>query len=232
MKNILSVLVLSLVLMPLFSCAQEEVKKDSLDFKYREDQFYFGVTYNLIKNEADNMVQNGFSSGFHFGFIRDMPINSKRNIAIGLGLGYSGNSINQNLRISKDTSGNSIYEVVESGTFSKNKLALHMIEVPLEFRWRTSTPEDYRFWRIYSGLKFGYIFASSSKYKGDLDNLKVTQLDNLNKFQYGFTLTAGYDKFNVHLYYALNTIFDTNAKVNDEALNASIIKIGLMLYIL
>lgn len=232
MRNSLYFLVLSVIWMPLSLSAQEPIKNDSLDSKYREDQFYFGVTYNLLNNEASNIVQNGFSSGFHFGLIRDMPINKKRNFAIGLGLGYSGNSINQNLRISKDTSGNTVYEVVESGTFSKNKLALHMVEVPLEFRWRTSTAKDYRFWRIYSGIKLGYIFSSSSKYKGDLDNIKVTQLDNLNKLQYAFTLTAGYDKFNVHLYYALNTIFDTNAKIDNNELNASILKIGLMLYIL
>jgi len=213
--------------------SQNETQTDSLDYSYKEDQFYFGVTYNLLRQQPDGMVQNGFSSGFHLGFIKDMPINSKRTIAIGLGLGYSGNSINQNLRISKDNQGNTQYDIVESGTFSKNKLSLHMIEMPLEFRWRTSTAKDYRFWRIYSGIKIGYIFASSSKYKGDLNNLKVSNLDNLNTLQYGLTLTAGYDKFNVHIYYALNSIFDSSAtKTNGTSINARIFRIGLMLYIL
>ena len=46
----------------------------SVDDKYREDQFYVAITYNLLGNKPNDVSQNGFSSGFHIGFIRDMPI--------------------------------------------------------------------------------------------------------------------------------------------------------------
>ena len=75
----------------------------SVDNEYREDQFYISVTYNLLGRKLDGISQSGFSSGFHVGFIRDMPINKKRNVAIGLGLGISSNSFNQNLLISKNS---------------------------------------------------------------------------------------------------------------------------------
>ena len=65
--------------------------------KYREDQFYLGLTFNLLTNKPEAMEQNGFSGGLQFGFIRDMPINKQRNWAIGVGAGISMNTYNQNL---------------------------------------------------------------------------------------------------------------------------------------
>ncbi|GAL78818.1 hypothetical protein JCM19274_3376 [Algibacter lectus] len=73
----------------------EEVVETEVDSKYKEDQFYFGVTYNLLGSRPTDVKQSGFSTGFHLGFIKDMPINAARNKAIGLGIGLSANSYNQ-----------------------------------------------------------------------------------------------------------------------------------------
>jgi len=203
-----------------------------LDRSYREDQFYFGVTYNLLNKMPAEMAQNGFSSGFHFGFIRDFPINDERNLAIGLGIGYSANSINQNLQVSEDDQGNLTYSIIESGMFTRNKFSLHILELPIEFRWRSSTPETYKFWRIYAGFKIGYVFASSVKFKGQPKDYKLKGMEDFNLLQYGLTISAGYDKFNAHLYYSLNAIFKNEAELNGDQLDATMVKIGLMLYIL
>ena len=64
------------------------------------------MTYNLLVKRPKDINQSGFSSGFHLGFIKDMPINKNRNAAIGIGLGYSGNSFNQNMWINKNYAGN------------------------------------------------------------------------------------------------------------------------------
>lgn len=232
MKYLVLILLIALGFQTL--CLGQEITDptETPDDKYREDQFYFGVSYNLLRRMPSDMTQNGFSSGFHFGFIRDMPVNPERTLAFGLGLGYSANSINQNLFISKDSQGNLSYQIVESGSFSKNKMIMHFVEVPFEFRWRTSTAASYKFFRFYPGFKIGYLFASSVKYKGDEGEFKLTKIDDFDKLQYGFTLSAGYDKFNAHVYYALNSIFKEQAKLNTQSLQTSIIKIGLMLYIL
>jgi len=142
-----------IIAVPLWS--QEGVFVD-VDSLYREDQFYAGITYNLLNKRPDGISQNGFSSGIHFGFIRDMPINERRNVSIGVGLGYSGNSFNQDLQISRDASGVVSYtELTDLSSFTKNKFATHIIEMPIEFRWRTSTKSSYKFWRIYTGFKLG-----------------------------------------------------------------------------
>jgi len=205
-----------------------------VDNKYREDQFYASITYNLLGRKTSGVSQIGFSSGFHAGFIRDMPINKKRNVAIGIGLGLSTNSYNQNLLISEEN-GELSYAIIDDDvSFSKNKFSTYLIEMPIEFRWRTSTATEYDFWRIYTGLKVGYVVYNSSKFIGIPDNIKLSNIDDFNTLQYGLTISAGYSNVNFHFYYALNSIFDTNTKLNsdNESIEMNAVKIGLIFYIL
>ena len=212
--------------------AQDIVNKD-LDSLYREDQFYIGVVHNFFENTPRGFSQTGFSPGFNFGFIRDMPINKDRTLAIGLGLGYSINSFNQNLLINKDDLGTISYTILEdSNTFSKNRFTTHLLEAPFEFRWRTSTAADYNFWRFYAGFKFSYMFANKTKYRGNLGNFNFANIDTFNKLQYGLTLSAGYNTWNIYVCYTLNPIFSNDVKLNGEDLNMNIIKAGLIFYIL
>ena len=213
--------------------AQESNTK-IIDSLYKEDQFYAGITYNLLGHKPNDLSQNGFSLGFHAGFIKDMPVNERRNVAIGIGLGYSTNSFNQNLLIVKDDLGNTNFNVVNENitTISKNKFSQHLLELPIEFRWRTSTPTSYNFWRIYTGFKIGYVFTNTTKFKGDLGNFKYTNIEEFNKFQYGLSLSMGYNTWNLYIYYALNPIFSSEAKLNGENIDMNAIKIGLMFYVL
>ncbi|MDG1731108.1 MAG: porin family protein [Algibacter sp.] len=215
-----------------FCFAQENTLK-KIDSLYKEDQFYAGITYNLLDKKPKSLNQSGFSLGFQLGFIKDMPINAARNVAIGIGLGYSANSFNQDLFINKNNTNSFEYSILsDSQTYSKNKFSIHLVELPIEFRWRTSSPTEYNFWRIYTGFKFGYMIANTSKYEGDLGRIKYTNNEDFNRFQYGLTLSAGYNTWNIHLYYALNSIFSKDVKLNGEHLDISVAKIGLMFYIL
>ncbi|MEH1007375.1 porin family protein [Winogradskyella sp. ECml5-4] len=208
--------------------------KSELYKDYREDQFYASVTYNLINEKPDGISQNGFSSGFHLGFIRDMPINERRNVAIGLGLGISSNSYNQkNILIEEGNNGIEFNSIDESEyNVSKNKFTTYLFEVPLEIRWRTSNATDYNFWRIYTGFKVGYLLYNSTKFMSEVENVKLSNIDSFNKFQYGLTLSAGYSTWNFHVYYGLNPIFDSNSKLNTKTIDMKSLKIGLMFYIL
>jgi hypothetical protein len=211
----------------------EDTDKAELYKNYREDQFYASVTYNLLNNKAEDVSQSGFSTGFHFGFIRDMPLNERRNFALGLGLGISTNSYNQNMSI-LEINNELEYLIIDDSevNVSKNKFTTYLVELPIEIRWRTSTAIDYKFWRIYTGFKVGYLLYNSSKFRSEAGNQKLSNLDDFNKFQYGLTLSAGYGMWNFHLYYGLNSIFNDNAKLNGEAIDMKSFKIGLMFYIL
>lgn len=201
--------------------------------KYREDQFYASVTYNLLNEKPSNVSQSGFSTGFHFGFIRDMPINKDRDFALGLGIGVSTNSYNQNLYID-EVNNEYIYSVIDESEInvSKNKFTTYLVEFPLELRWRTSTPTDYNFWRIYTGFKLGYLLYNSTKFNSDKGDNNLSQIEDFNKLQYGLTLSVGYGTWNFHFYYGLNTIFDSSAQLEGKSIDMKSIKIGLMFYIL
>jgi hypothetical protein len=214
--------------------AQEEMVKDSvIDTNYREDQFYIGATYNVLINKPDGVTQSGFSIGLHLGFIRDFPINNSRTKAIGVGLGLSTNSYNQNLLINEVN--NDIEFSVLDGSqvdFSKNKFFTHLIELPIEYRWRNSSPTTYKFWRVYGGFKLGYMLRNGTNFKGDLGSFKIINSDVFNKFQYGLTLSTGYNTWNFHVYYALNTLFNDQVTSSQTNLDVSEIRVGLMFYLL
>ncbi len=218
---------------PLAIAQEEMLDTKVVDSLYREDQFYLGVTYNLLSNKPEGISQNGFSSGFHFGIIRDMPINKNRNNAIGVGLGLSINSFIQDLLISEDSNKASVFSELDAieTVFSKNKFFTYLIELPVEFRWRTSTSTDYDFWRIYTGFKVGYQFANATKFVGQPEVIQLNNIDEFNTLQYGLTLSLGYSTWNFHVYYGLNKLFD-NANLDGQSINIKTLKAGLMFYIL
>ncbi|QDO92989.1 PorT family protein [Formosa sediminum] len=223
-----------------FAQSQVSVNDDALtviDSLYKEDQFYFSATYNILSKLPSGVDQTGFSLGLHAGFIKDMPINKRRNIAIGVGLGYSYNSYNQNLGIIEGEDHTVNYVVLDDTyefDYSKNNFYLHMVELPIEFRWRTSTPTDYRFWRIYTGFKLGYVFSHISNFKGEVAEVRYTDVDGFNDLQYGLTLSVGYNTWNFYVYYALNPIFkdDVTTLISQERIEMNAIKLGLIFYML
>jgi hypothetical protein len=211
---------------------KDEIDFDAIDSLYREDQFYFNITYNALQKRIDGIAQNKLSPGIAFGFLRDMPINKKRTLSVAAGLGYSLAIYNQNLGIS-ETNGTYTYQVLDSDiSFTKNKLSLHFIDLPLEFRWRNSTPESHVFWRVHSGVKLSYLFYD--QYKSVSSNGTVTLSNNsdLNQFAYGFYLSFGWNTWNFYAYYGLNPIFKSSVKIENQSTSMNTTNFGLMFYIL
>lgn len=204
------------------------VKIDSL---YREDQFYFSITYNTLIDKPAGLSQRKFSSGFSGGFLRDMPINRKRTIAVASGIGFTYNNYNQNMAIS-GTAETPLYTLISSDTkYSKNKFTALSFDVPVEFRWRTSTYESHKFWRIYTGIKFSYVLYDKSVFNSSMGKVSINGNKDFNKLQYGAYISSGYNTFNLYAYYGLNSLFKS-AKINDEAVNMKAFNLGIIFYIL
>jgi len=210
-----------------------QVYRDSTlqDTKYLEDQFYIGVTYNFLLNMPDEISPRNLSYGMQAGFIRDIPINENRTIAFGIGLGYGVYSYYSNLLVTETMDG-FVYSVLENdNNFKRNKIETHMIEVPLEFRLRNSNASSYKFWRIYSGFKLGYVLGGRSKFVSDEKKISFYNSD-IRKFQYGLTFNFGYNSFNLHAYYALNNLFNDGVTLNGSDINMKPLRVGLIFYIL
>jgi len=213
-----------------FAMHAQESEDTSLE-RYLEDQFYIGVTYNILLNLPDGASQSNLSYGLQAGFIRDIPLNPQGTIALGVGLGYGVNSYYSNLRAIKEDDGFR-YEYLDDEDYRRNKIETHLIEVPVEFRWRTSTRESYKFWRVYGGVKFGYVVGSRSKLVTDSfkDSFYNTDTEN---FRYGLMLNLGYNTFNIHFYYGLNPLFEDGVvDPNGQDLDMAPLHLGLIFYIL
>ena len=211
---------------------QQEIDFDAVDSLYREDQFYFNITYNALQKRPDGIKQNKLSPGIAFGFLRDMPINKKRTFAIAAGLGYSLSVYNQNLQITEGA-GTYSYQIPDAVTsFSKNKLSLHTVDLPIEFRWRDSTPESHIFWRVYTGFKLSYLFYDQYKSEGSAGNVTISNNKDLNQFKYGVYVAAGWNTWNFYAYYGLNPMFKSSAKIGNQSIDMNTANFGLMFYIL
>jgi len=227
MRKLLSFLIFLLTI-PAFS--QEEPDFNAVDSLYREDQFYFAFTYNILRHKPTGVSQNKFAPSFSAGFLRDMPINKRRNFAIAAGLGYSINDYNYDLLIDQ-SSGTLTYAPNGNIDFDKNKLILHYLELPIEVRWRTSRPESHIFWRVYGGFKFSYLVFDRQKFQSDSSKYSVSNNQDLNELQLGTYLAVGNNTWNLTAYYGLTPLYKS-AEINGRPIDLQTLNIGLMFYIL
>lgn len=205
-----------------------------IDSLYREDQIYFSFTYNIVTGSPSEIRSSQFSGGFHAGFIRDFPLNERRNVALGVGLGWSIDTYGQNLFVGKTLNGEALrFAVLDRSRidFDVNRFSTHSIDLPLQFRWRTSTPETYKFWRIYTGIRPAYIYYFQSKFEQAGETYKESDIPELEKLRLGATFTFGYNTFNFSFYYSINSFFK-DAMVNEEELDLRTFQVGLTFYLL
>lgn len=205
-------------------------QKDSLQLGsyYAEDQIYLNVSFNSLKDQPSSISSSGFSFGFRAGFLKDIILNKQGNLSFAIGLGYGYDSYSHDLKVS--TLDN--IDQFEVGTgIEANKMIIHNIEFPIEFRWRNSTAKRYKFWRIYPGIRFAYNFSNRFSYIENNQRVDYKNIRSFNNFIYGATLSVGYDAFNVQLFYGLNSFFN-DSFVEGESINTKALKIGLIFYIL
>lgn len=204
-------------------------QKDSLQVgdSYWEDQLYINVSYNILDNQPEEVSKSGFSFGFSGGYIKDIPFVKSGKIAFGIGLGYGFDSYNHRLKVVEGEPANF---QIDNG-ITNNKLVLHNIEMPIQFRWRSSTVNTYSFWRFYTGIKLSYNISNNFTYDEAGIKIDISNFTEYNKFQTGLILSAGYGTFNFHMYYGLTPIFK-NASLNGNKIDTNIIRFGLSFYLL
>jgi hypothetical protein len=228
----LLILFFMVLLAPVYG--QEAGKRDSIaDQKYREDQLYVAITFNLLVNKPEGVSQNGFSGGLHFGFIRDMPLNKRRNWAIGVGAGLSMNTYNENLFIGERDNQETIFEVIPPTiAYNKNWLSTYQLEIPLQLRWRTSTASTFNFWRIYTGLQLGYVYAYKANFEQVGNKVIQTDIPELQRYKLGANFAFGYGTFNFYFYYSLTPFFKDAMAQSGQSIELNTFKLGLVFYIL
>ncbi len=212
--------------------AQDSIQ-NPYDQHYREDQFYIGLTYNVITDVPSNVATRGLSGGLHFGFLRDIPLNERRNVAIAIGAGMSIDRFGQTLFMGESANNQTIFRILDGSiAYSTNYFSTYTLEAPIEFRWRTSTASSYKFWRIYTGFRVGYAYYYKAKFKQPGNNINQTDIPEFDKLRLGASLSFGYNTFNFYVYYSINPFFKNAVTVDNQNVDFRTIKVGLMFYIL
>lgn len=199
-----------------------------IDSLYLEDQLYLSTAYTFFLKSPSQFSQAGFSGEFSGGFIKDIPVNKQRNIAFGIGVGYAYNVYNSNLKLST-VGGGTQFSIAD--TYIKNRWHTHLVEFPIELRWRNSTPTRYSFMRIYGGLKFSYLLHSNSSFIDESSRVSLKNSSEIQKFQYGIHFAIGYGTWNLYTYYGLQPLFK-NAVLSNKKLTLSRLTVGLKFYLL
>ncbi len=225
MKKI--IILLFLFSMRLYSQETENLKE--IDSIYREDQLFICLNYASLVNQSF-LSERKIPLGFNFGFLRDFPLNRKRNFAIAPGFGYGFKNYNHDLFISDVNNQISYTNLNSSINPSKNYLRLQYIDVPLEVRWRTSTVASHKFWRVYTGFKLSYLIKSKSVYQDGVITSSIVNNPDFNKFNYSTYLSIGWNTWNIHVNYGLTPLF--NNPSNSDLSNVHYLDIGLIFYIL
>ncbi len=226
---------LILVCIPLGMKAQITSDSNQVNPRYFEDQFYLGITYNFLLSQPEGVNQQNLSYGLQGGFIKDIPLNNDRTIGLGMGLGLGLNTYYSNIRATQEADGVQYAIIDENESYKRSKIETHSVELPIEFRWRNSTAEEYKFWRIYAGIKFAYVYDTRYKFVPDADSNEVKasfSSTDVRKIQYGLTFNFGYNTFNAHIYYSLTNLLNDNIEIGEESINMKPLRVGLIFYIL
>ncbi|MDC1434274.1 PorT family protein [Flavobacteriaceae bacterium] len=202
-------------------------EKDSLS--YNEDQFYIDVNFIIQANDINSFQENGFSRSIHAGFLRDFSFTKKGDKAIAIGLGYGFERLVNNLNVRKNENEFS-YSFPSNGVSLRNTFSFHQLQLPIELRWRTSTIDNYRFWRIYLGYRLSYQFLPTYKpFFGR--SFKID--DQIEEWQHSLSLSVGFNTWNLRFSYGL-TPFLSSAFQTQEGIRPNIypVQVGLIFYLL
>ena len=220
----------AIVCFVLFSAICVSAQKDSLQLgdRYAEDQLYFAINYAQLYNQPETITNSSFSFSFSSGFIKDIIINKSGSFSFGLGVGYGYDFFNHQLKV-EEINNSTVFSSAINTT--SNTYSSHNLEIPFEIRWRTSTAKKYDFWRIYAGIKLLYNLRNNFEFIENNTNFAYSNVSAYNNLQYGLTLSAGYDEFNMNLFYGLSPVF-SEGTINVNPVDTKIIKFGLIFYIL
>ena len=207
-----------------FSLLGQEFAEVDEDIPYREDQFYFGASLVLLQSNLESFNPRGISRHFQWGVVRDYPLTKTGQIAAGIGLGMAFERYTTNLFSSENTFAfTDLNDALKSPLF----LSVHSLELPLSFRWRSSTATDFSFWRIYGGIALQYHYSKRAKQ----DSTLIPLADEIQNFGTTAHLSFGYNTWNFYLAYQFSTIFKGTLD-GGTPFQLNPFKMGLIFYLL
>ena len=194
---------------------------------FREDQIYLSIAYPYFSDAPNTLIQNKLSYAFSIGFIRDIPINSQRTLAVGVGLGFDQATLNNNTLFTQ--TGNKIDALVIEEGYKQNYLRMQSLTVPLELRWRNATETKHAFWRIHTGVSVHFPMQLKSQAKTRTGQVYTTKLPYEGSVL-RWNVHFGFNTWNISIAHDMQPW--ATFKASNKEFNMKFTKIGLIFYIL
>ncbi|MCU0432840.1 MAG: PorT family protein [Bacteroidia bacterium] len=136
------------------------------------------------------------------------------NLVTGFGIEWNSYAFRNNVSLIPDT--NRVAAILETRDYSKNKLKMFYINVPVMLEFNTNTNNQHRSFHVAAGGLFSYnVFENRLKQEYELDGQtqerKIKDDFNINPFRYGLTARIGYGEYTLFANYMLSEVFRGNA---------------------
>ncbi len=241
---------LSAVLILVFytNVGQAQVSRvDTLNYESEKemnvtDHLMIGIGNDIWLDAPANVDIRGYNPSFVMSAMFDSRFGKSR-LTFGAGLGLQSNNLYSNsFLVENKMNGNTAFSPIpDSISFSKNKINVTYLELPVELRLRMGAEYDYT---LAIGFKVGYLIGSHIKFKGEdylggnsisSDNkvkIKEHNISDLTKLRYTATARFSYKRISLFAHYNLQPLFEEDELQNPqtgETTDMYLITTGLML---
>ncbi len=176
--------------------------------KTSSDALVISLNTDIWQKVPDSIAARGINQGVSAAGMYNIRM-GQGNFSFAFGLGISSHNFYSDGILGLDTTGKISQFTPTSISYKINKLSLTYFDIPVEFRFKTSSK-----FRIAVGFKFGFTMDVHTKYKGtDLSDgegsvlVKEKKIANIEPMSYALTARIGYKWAILNASYSLNSIF-------------------------
>ncbi len=202
------------VVQGLFITAQNDPKKisefDIHSYKPEpHDRIIFEVNHTGWLNMPHNLKETATSGGVNILLYFDYPLGNSH-FSFAWGAGLSSHNIHGKINLVYQVDSlhqQTVFTSVEPRytPYKINRIGFKVIEVPLEFRFRTRTPYQFK---LMAGVKVGYVVQTFKKVFDADGKVKVFDIFGVNLLRYGVQLRMGWEQLHLSVFYALSEVFE------------------------
>ncbi len=196
-------------------------QNDDEDTKFTITKKNDAIVVNLLNNYWQNvelpMKQMPISLGIEI-YTFETLLKNDRTFNISLGIGFSSHNVHHNA-LPFDSLTITYFKLIPPGVeYTKNKLTINYMDVPLELNIVSKTDKRNRNFRFAIGTKGGIMINNYLKYVGkDFRNnsgkevkFKEYRLENVMWYRYGFYVRVSYARLGLTANYFPLPIFEKN----------------------
>lgn len=212
--------------------SQEEGQNEKFISK-KNDRWVISFLNSQLTKVPHNMKVMPVSLGIDVQYFQQL-LKKNRTLNLSIGLEISTHNIHNNA-LPYDSVSITFFRPIPAGyEYTKNKLTVCYVELPLEIDIVSKTDKRNRNFKLALGGKFGLMLTNYIKYSGeDFRNhsnhkvkFKEYNFDNINKFDYGIYSRLTFDRIGLNVNYSLSKIF-----INSKGPKTSFFSYGLCISI-